>query len=453
MNTKKNVLQKRSCLNYMSKIKKWIVWCVLFLVSIPTLAFCQDDLQEKTKSLEDSIRLMLYKERPYFEVVNYGANRIQMKDSTSLDYFFEALYKLQTQKKGEKAQVKVLHMGDSHVQADFFTGKVRRLFQEDKRFGNAGRGFIFPYSAAKTNNPFDYKTRYTGTWTSQKMVSSKDQSQWGISGINVETTNLKSTITIEPVAYNENKPTSIEKVRIYYPILNEELFEAVIIAPTNEIKSQQMHPDGYLEVVFSVPQTSVSIGLDKTDDIQTHFILQGISLETNEKGVLYHAVGINGAETRHYLRCEDFETQLRSIKPDLVVISLGTNDAYPVNFDDVAFKGNLSKIIAQIRNINPNTSILLTSPNDTYRYKKYANYNTQKAEERLQELMREKSVGLWNFYQIMGGFKSITDWQKAGLGQYDRIHLSQTGYNLQGDLFYEAINEQYKKWIEKNRPK
>ena len=296
----------------MIKIKKQVISFLIILVLIPSLAFCQDDLKEKTKSLEDSIRLMLYKERPYFEVVNYGANRIQMKDSTSLDYFFEALYKLQNQKKGEtneeKRQVKVLHMGDSHIQADFFTGKVRTLFQEDKRFGDAGRGFIFPYSAAKTNNPFDYKTRYTGSWTNQKMVSNKDQSQWGISGINVETINQKSTITLQPVENNGRKPSKIDKVRIYYPILNEELFEAVIIAPTNEIKSQKMHPDGYLEVIFSVPQTSISIGLDKTDDIQTHFILQGISLETNDKGVLYHAVGINGAETRHYLRCEDFET-------------------------------------------------------------------------------------------------------------------------------------------------
>jgi len=438
------------------KIKKQVIWLLIILISIPTLAFCQDDLQEKTQRLEDSIRLMLYKERPYFEVVNYGANRILMKDSTSLDHFFKALFRLQIQKKtdkGERRQVKILHMGDSHVQADFFTGKVRQLFQEDKRFGNAGRGFVFPYSAAKTNNPFNYKTRYTGNWTSQRMISSKEESQWGISGINVETTSLSSTITIEPISYKEQKPTQIEKVRIYYPILNEELFEAVIIAPTNEIKSQKMHPDGYLEVIFSVPQTSISIGLDKTDEIQTHFILQGVSFETSEKGVLYHAVGINGAETRHYLRCEDFETQLKSIRPDLVVISLGTNDAYPDKFDDVAFKGNLIKIIEQIRNVNPNISILLTSPNDTYRYKKYPNYNTQKAEERLQELVREKNVALWNFYQIMGGFKSIAEWQKAGLAQYDRIHLSQIGYNLQGDLFFEAINEQYKKWLTKNRPK
>ena len=241
----------------MIKIKKQVISFLIILVLIPSLAFCQDDLKEKTKSLEDSIRLMLYKERPYFEVVNYGANRIQMKDSTSLDYFFEALYKLQNQKKGEtneeKRQVKVLHMGDSHIQADFFTGKVRTLFQEDKRFGDAGRGFIFPYSAAKTNNPFDYKTRYTGSWTNQKMVSNKDQSQWGISGINVETINQKSTITLQPVENNGRKPSKIDKVRIYYPILNEELFEAVIIAPTNEIKSQKMHPEWLFRGYFFCP--------------------------------------------------------------------------------------------------------------------------------------------------------------------------------------------------------
>src|ERR1043166_9448328 len=59
-------------------------------------------------------------------------------DSIALLPFYEKLYELQSTATG---LVNIAHIGDSHIQADFFTGVVRQHFHLD--FGNAGRGLIF----------------------------------------------------------------------------------------------------------------------------------------------------------------------------------------------------------------------------------------------------------------------------------------------------------------------
>lgn len=52
------------------------------------------------------------------------------------------------------APLSIVHIGDSHLQADIGTGTVRELFQFD--YGNAGRGIISPLKMSGTNQPGDY---------------------------------------------------------------------------------------------------------------------------------------------------------------------------------------------------------------------------------------------------------------------------------------------------------
>ena len=67
-------------------------------------------------------------------------------NDSSLSGFYKKLDELQN---GERDKVVVVHICDSHIQADYFSGTMRELLQ--RKFGNAGRGLVFPYRAAKTN--------------------------------------------------------------------------------------------------------------------------------------------------------------------------------------------------------------------------------------------------------------------------------------------------------------
>ena len=60
--------------------------------------------------------------------------------NVALSRFFSALAKLEARQPGQT--VTILHLGDSHIAADRFSGDLREQFQS--RFGDAGRGMLMP---------------------------------------------------------------------------------------------------------------------------------------------------------------------------------------------------------------------------------------------------------------------------------------------------------------------
>ena len=111
------------------------------------------------------------------DFVNLELNKIQ--NDTYLGGFFNKLKHLE---ETDSTSLNILHIGDSHIQAGFITEVLRTNFQE--AFGNAGRGFVFPYKMAKTNGPFDVKFSSPFEFTSIRNVKNKNNvARVGLSGI------------------------------------------------------------------------------------------------------------------------------------------------------------------------------------------------------------------------------------------------------------------------------
>ncbi|MFN3640207.1 MAG: peptidoglycan-binding protein, partial [Flavobacterium sp.] len=70
----------------------------------------------------------------------------------SLEPFFKKLDQLSN---SSTQKVSIVHIGDSHIQADIFSGRMRKLFQNT--FGHAGRGLVFPHNLAKSNGASDIR--------------------------------------------------------------------------------------------------------------------------------------------------------------------------------------------------------------------------------------------------------------------------------------------------------
>jgi lysophospholipase L1-like esterase len=331
----------------------------------------------------------------------------------------------------------VLHIGDSHVQADMFSGKVREHFFKDSLIGNAGRGFVFPYSAVRTNNPVNIKVAYTGQWTGCRNVEKSKSCNWGLAGITASTTDSSATFTINPNTYPEYI-YPISRVKIFYDVADATFFSVKLLTEEGRIISRQVSDKGYTEFVLKAPLDQITIGFEKNKPSQTSFTLQGLTFESDSRGMQYHSMGINGAEVSSFLR-NTLEPQLQVLNPDLVIVSLGTNDAYMAEFDEKAFKRNFGTLIQRMKRALPRASILLTTPGDSYLARKYTNYNNAKATLQILELAEETGCGVWNFYEVMGGLRSVNQWYAHGLAAKDKIHLTRKGYHLQGDLLFEAL--------------
>src|SRR5688500_6715374 len=104
-----------------------------------------------------------------------GAAFNRIFNSGGLDSFY---YKLSVLKKNKKGTVRVVNIGDSHIQSGHFPGYVRTSLQQF--FGNAGRGLVFPLQVIQTNAPPDVSSSSNTGWKLSKVAGNGGSA--GVSG-------------------------------------------------------------------------------------------------------------------------------------------------------------------------------------------------------------------------------------------------------------------------------
>lgn len=376
--------------------------------------------------------------------INKEAISIQFPgDSTAFMTFFKKIN--ETAFMG-KNKVQIMHIGGSHVQADFWTNRLRQNFYSFFPGTKQTRGYFFPYKMAKSNNPVSYKVEYTGKWNYSKCTLSDTNYVWGLAGYEVHTTDTFTQIII---TFSPDDYEYFTGVRIYYR--KDSLSYEICPAAGNLLRENRQHRD-YDEFIWSDPQDTIFLVITKTDTIQKRFQLFGIETFNNWPGIIVHSIGVNGASVPSYLSCKKFKDHYNQIKPDLVILSIGINDAYERDFSPERYKQNYDSLIAWLKEKNPDVQILLTTNNDSYYRRKYPNTNGELVELAMWELAQKYNAAYWDIFKIMGGLGSSRYWQKLGYMQADKIHFTRKGYELLGDMLFNALMQRYGEYLYIHRP-
>jgi lysophospholipase L1-like esterase len=375
-------------------------------------------------------------------------------DSSALKLFYEKLYRLD---KHEKQRVSIVHIGDSHLQADIFSGIVRQKIQ--LKFGNAGRGLIFPYRVAKSNEPGSYKTTSNKPWDAKRNSYPNKPLPTGISGFTIESADTSAKINLT-VKDQQGLNYAFTKFSLFHDkgktnyditVCDEANCEKVIFKSSNPDKNPFVS-----KITFNNPVRQIILR-SKTNDSLTNRStrIYGMLLENDSSGILYNMIGVNGAEVRHYNSSKYFIEQLPNLNPSLVIISLGTNDAFTKGFNANTFHKQLDTLITSIKRANPKTCFLLTTPPDSYRKARrirVKNPDMKKARLVIVNYCLQHNLAYWDMYEIMGGYGSMAKWFSAKLAAKDRVHFSGKGYQIQADLFYSALIKGYENYLKKYHP-
>lgn len=375
-----------------------------------------------------------------YSCIRYEKNYID-KDK----YLFSFFNRLDHFIKERNGKINIVHIGDSHIQADYLTAETRTLFQES--FGNGGRGFIFPFKMANTNNPINYSVTYGGHWRNCKAIQADDNCMLGINGLVISTNDSEGYMNIDADRMKK-RAYSFDKIKLFYEDDNES-YTPIFTNPGDPgfFFDEQPVSNGYSEFFFNKPQDTLRMRFTKTHPGQERFQFYGVSLENNSPGLLYHAIGLNGAFTKTFNKSSLFTSQLQALQPDLVIVSLGTNDNFlpESRFCKFCVKDNLRTLLDNIRASRPGVSILMVSPGDIYLHNGSHNSNGDVFKTLLMELAEEYNCGVWDFNTVMGGNYSIKCWARQGLARTDYVHFSKKGYEVQGQLLYRAIMDSYEK--------
>lgn len=379
--------------------------------------------------------------------IDYSKNIINFPtESNELKYFHKKLDSLIFNGNG---QINILHIGGSHVQADVFSHRLRANLTHLIPGIKSGRGFVFPYSIAKTNNPYNYRTTFTGKWESLRNVEREINKKIGIGGILVSTSDSTATINIE-IRKNIQPQFEFSKVKVIFHSETNSIFPILYhYEDTLQFSSYDSITSTYL-FDFGKHIDEFRMGLSGFDSIQRTISIGGFLLESDNVGLRYHSIGVNGASVTSYLKCENFEREISLINPDLIIFGIGINDAAGSGFTQESFEQNYLELIKKFRNQNPNCAIIFITNNDSFRRsgRQYSvNRNGLLARDSFYNLAKKTKSGVWDQFEIMGGLGSMRDWEKAGLSQRDKIHFTTEGYILLGDLLYNAIWASYSDYL------
>ena len=367
------------------------------------------------------------------EMHNFGTDKYSTR-------FYDKMEKLI--KTGE-GRINIVHIGGSHIQAGTFSGQIRSRLQQMNGEMNAGWGFMFPYRISRTNSPFGYYIRYNGRWQSSRNIEKRKSGNLGVGGISATTSAPKAELTI--LLEDENKlDYSFNKLRVYY----ENKGVDYIVSVDSSILVNSIKTEDYFEFELNSKVDSLKISIQKKSNASGSFTLFGITSESAPNGFIYNSIGVNGAHVPAFLRCQLFEEQLAELKPDLVILGLGINDAYGNRFSQNKFEANYGELITKIRKAAPETAIIFTTNNDSYMYRRYVNKNGIKVKQSMFNMAEKYDAGVWDMFSVMGGLNSITLWENNILAQRDKIHFTRKGYLILGDLFFNALIQGFESCLE-----
>jgi lysophospholipase L1-like esterase len=428
------------------KKRKIIAYLVLAFISYLCIIIsvsAKYRISEKTadKTVIDTI---VYKPSFDYKFSKAKPNIIVDKDS-SLHCFFEKLSHLRNLPNDSIKTVSVVHIGDSHIQADFLTGTMRKLMNH--YFGNPGRGLIAPNRLMKSNNGRHYKITSSDQWKHSFVVKPNDI-PIGVTGLGLQTKNLTANINILTVDESFPGEWDFNKITAYCDYEKTEiclLQPGVMEADTVNLFAKAFLLDSLtnnVEINFISPEKEISVS--------------GFNLSNGKRGVFYHSIGINGAKFYNYNQCsEDFYRQIASLEPDLVIISLGTNEAMIRAIDEDQMSSDISDFVFNIRHASPNTTVIFTTPVETFakagrKIPSVPNHKVGKVRDIIIGFAERNRYSYWDLYGIAGGKGSALEWNKMKLFVKDRIHLTQRGYEYQGELLFEAIMKSYNQYIKAN---
>jgi LysM repeat protein len=337
-------------------------------------------------------------------------------------------------------RIVICHYGASHIQSEIVTTKASQLLKNE--YGNAGPGFLFPFSAADSYDGINYKSTHTGKWDFAKSYQLPPKIPLGIRGMTIQTEDTTASVKLK---FKEKLPP--EEYQIILLFESHDSTPGIEICIDSICTTYTSHEltetsDGALCLNHNGEISAIQIrwkNEGKLPSKKQKLRLYGVSVEhLQKKGILYHPMGVGASPFQAVLHLEKLTDHSKFIEPDIVIIDYGTNNILYTNEVPSDLSTMVKSAVERFKSINPDVSIILTSTQDLFYKKKHIDAAIT-FNQKMDSLARIYHCLYWNFYDLSGGFMRIKDWREKGYAKEDHIHLTTKGYELKGLLLYNSI--------------
>lgn len=353
--------------------------------------------------------------------------------------FYDALRALE--KKERKDHVRIVWLGDSHAQADFWPDAIRKGLQ--KRFGHGGPGFL--HFGMKSYRHAGVKLALKGGWRMRpKMPSSVEpwgDGAFGLGGIlHAGFSGVRATTVIVADERLTDRKLLIDLC--YKPGLEADDFTFEVTGTEEESIRPGKEAVGKLIHLQKTAKGLVTVR-SRIKDGRPDFC--GLVIETDPAtgpGVVLDTLGINGARYATPLAWneEAWAKELKRRPPELFILEYGGNEASDGLIKPAEYKQDALKLIARMRRAVPNASCLMIAPSD----RADAEQRIPPIVKVMKEAAAESKCQFFNTYEVMGGKGSLAKWRDSERAAPDGVHLKPNGYAEIGALLLQDLMVGYR---------
>ncbi len=369
-----------------------------------------------------------------FWVLKLNAQHIE--NPQALNHFFDQLRAHQKPNK-----IRITHVGDSHVIADIWTSHLRKLFQA--KFGDGGRGWVLVGKGWRSFAQSQISYQQIGSWHIDTLKGGIDDGFLGLAGCSFSSDDSQNKLIIN--THRKSQKSNFDQLFIH--TLGQAQggrIKVKIDGKQQDLKSTFSPQLNIQNHAFELYRPATQIELSPIGDGEVRFL--SMSIEKKQGGLIYDALGLNGAQAKHLLRNQRralFQS-LALVKSNLLILSYGINELFSGAFEKTSYFEHmdylLNALLVDENNQRTTQSCLITgafsaAKNGEKLSKMSDQYQIQK------QLAQKYHCAFWDSNQAMGG--DIIDWQNQGLAQKDGVHLTYQGYEKVAKLLYEALMDLY----------
>jgi hypothetical protein len=369
------------------------------------------------------------------------------------DVLNDIMSKLAALHTGNRELVRILHYGDSQLEADRITRYLRDELQ--KEFGGGGVGYValnpqipinptvkismsadWRYSTPAVKYKQQAPLRVGHLLSSVRLPSKQQKEEW----IKVERRPIKSYPTLRFSRIKLLLKNSYAPIFLEAKTPSKTIFAAVILpnAGLQELNLNMQNSKENFTLHFSGNGCPEIFGLAL--DYNAGVAVDNIPLRSSS--------GIDFVKANEQLLGESY----RLIGAKFVIMQFGANVVPQVLENYSAYEEQLYRQLMLIKQLAPNVNILVAGVSDMARRSGgvLASYpNIVKIRNAQRQAAFRAGCAFWDTYEAMGGKNSIISWAYARpmLATKDFCHFSNDGAMLMAELMYRAFSRDVKRYI------
>ncbi len=372
--------------------------------------------------------------------INYYQGLVGESDTRfwlpSDDYFDEFWTAVETAA-ADGRTYRILHYGDSQIEMDHITSRVRRYMQAN--FGGGGPGML-PANIT-TPNP----NIHLGTSDELVHLASFGDSNAVRSNSNygpmMQSFRMEGTVALSlRTSSHKNVDTPVKTFNRVTLIYNNLGGTTSATATT----TQQSDRKGIHSAIWNIDSTDrIRLRISGNTDLYALLLDCG-------SGIAVDNIPMRGCSGQQFtlVNEEKLTAAYNQMDIGLIIMQFGGNSVPYIKTTEAieTYCHSLGRQIDHLHRCCPNAKILFIGPSDMGRrsggqFQTYA--MLPPLVDSLISTALTHDAAYWSIYHAMGGENSMADWVSQGYAGKDYIHFSQRGADLMGDRLAEAFNNNY----------